>query len=81
MLDIIEWTGKIFSNNKKLEEGDEFYFTDYEENEKKYVIYSKFTTTESDTSFLEQEVDSPVIALSCCTNVGDTRLIIMGKSD
>ena len=74
--------GKIFSKNKKLNVGDIFYFTDYEGNEKKYTIYSKFTTTSDDTSFLNSDVDTPTIALSCCTDASDeNRIIILGRAD
>ena len=74
--------GKIFSNNKKLVVGDVFYFTDYEGNEKKYTIYSKFTTTSDDTTFLNTNVDLPTIALSCCTDASDdNRIIILGRAD
>lgn len=74
--------GKLFSNNKKLEEGDEFYFTDYEGKEIKYTIYSKFITTDDDVSFLSQEVDVPTIALSCCTDANnENRIIILGRAN
>lgn len=74
--------GKLFSNNKKLVEGDEFYFTDNEGNQMKYTITSKFITTESDTSFLNSDVDKPTIALSCCTDASDeNRIIIIGRAD
>lgn len=74
--------GKLFSNNKKLEEGDEFYFTDYEGNEIKYTIYSKFITTDDDVSFLSEKVDVPTIALSCCTDANnENRIIILGRAD
>ena len=74
--------GKLFSNNKKLVEGDEFYFTDYEGNQMKYTITSKFITVESDTSFLNSDVDKPTIALSCCTDANDeNRIIIIGRAD
>ncbi len=74
--------GKMFSNNKKLSEGDVFYFTDYQGVEKQYTIYSKFITTSDDTSFLNNEVEKPVIALSCCTDASDdNRIIILGRAD
>ena len=74
--------GKMFSNNEKLAVGDIFYFTDYEGNKKKYTIYSKFTTTSDDTSFLNTNVDVPTIALSCCTDASDdNRIIILGRAD
>lgn len=74
--------GKLFSNNNKLVEGDEFYFKDYTGTELKYTVYSKFITTEDDVSFLNDNVDSPVIALSCCTDASDeNRIIILGRAD
>ena len=74
--------GKLFSNNKKIEVGDEFYFKDYEGVELKYNVYSKFTTTDGDMSFLNPNETSPVIALSCCTDANDeNRIIILGRAD
>lgn len=74
--------GKMFSKNKKLSEGDVFYFTDYEGVEKEYTIYSKFITTSDDTSFLNTNVDGPTIALSCCTDASDdNRIIILGRAE
>lgn len=74
--------GKLFSNNKKLEEGDEFYFKDYTGIELKYTIDSKFVTNSEDTSFLNIETDKPIIVLSCCTDANNNdRLIIIGKAD
>lgn len=74
--------GKLFSNNKKIKEGDEFYFKDYEGKELKYIVYSTFITTEDDMSFLEEGETSPVIALSCCTDANDeNRIIVMGRAE
>ena len=74
--------GKLFSNNKKIEVGDEFYFKDYEGVELKYNVYSKITTTDGDMSFLNPNETSPVIALSCCTDANDeNRIIILGRAD
>ena len=74
--------GKLFSNNKKIEVGDEFYFKDYEGVELKYNVYSKFTTTDGDMSFLNPDETSPVIALSCCTDANDeNRIIILGRAE
>ena len=73
--------GKLFSNNKKIEEGDEFYFKDYEGNELKYVVYKKFTTTEDDMTFLDSAENKPVMALSCCTDANDeNRIIVLGRA-
>lgn len=74
--------GKMFANNKKIEQGDEFYFTDLEGTKLKYIVYSKFITKEDDTSFLNGNFDVPTIALSCCTDASDdNRIIILGKSE
>lgn len=71
--------GTLFSNNGKLEEGDEFYFIDLNGTELKYIIYKKFITDEGDISFLNEDVDKPTIALSCCTdNDDDYRIILLG---
>lgn len=74
--------GTLFSDNKNLEKGDIFYFTDNNGNNLKYTIYSKFITKSTDTSFLNKDVDSPTIALSCCTdNDDENRIIILGKAE
>ena len=73
---------KIFSNNKKIEQGDVFYFTDLEGKKLKYIVYSKFITKENDTAFLNGDFDVPTIALSCCTDASDdNRIIILGKAE
>ncbi len=74
--------GKLFSNNKKIEEGDEFYFKDFEGKELKYVVYSKFITTDGDMTFLDPDETKPVIALSCCTDANDeNRIIVLGRAE
>lgn len=74
--------GKLFSNNKKIQEGDEFYFKDNEGKELKYIVYKKFTTTDGDMTFLDQNETKPVIALSCCTDANDeNRIIVLGRAE
>ena len=75
--------GLLFSNNDLLEEGDVFYFTDLNGEQKTYTVYSKFVTTDDDVSFLQEETDVPVIALSCCVDSSDTdmRTIILGRAE
>ena len=73
--------GTLFSNNSKLEEGDEFYFTDLEGNKLKYIVKSKTIKLDTDTSFLTEEVDKPTMVLSCCTDNNDEyRIIIIGEA-
>ena len=74
--------GKLFSNNKKLQIGDAFYFKDNEGVELEYTIIDKYTTVSTDTGFFNIETDKPIIALSCCTDASnDDRIIITGRAD
>lgn len=75
--------GTLFSNNNLLEENDELYFTDYEGIEKKYIIYSKFVTSNDDVSFYNIPSDNPIIAMQCCLTATDSEnvLIIMAKTE
>lgn len=74
--------GKLFSNNKKIKVGDEFYFKDYEGLELKYIVSDKYTTSSSDTSYFNIETDVPIIILSCCTDASnDDRIIIVGRAE
>ena len=74
--------GKMFSNNKKLNEGDEFYFKDYNGTELKYIIFKKFITVDTDVSYLNLETEKPMIVLSCCTDENnENRLILIGTAE
>lgn len=75
--------GLLFSNNSMLDENDEFYFKDLNGIEKKYIVYSKFTTSNDDVSFYNLQVDSPVIVMQCCLTPTDENnvLIIMAKAE
>lgn len=74
--------GKMFSDNKKLNEGDEFYFKDYNGTELKYIISKKFITVDTDVSYLNLETEKPIIVLSCCTDENnENRLILIGTAE
>lgn len=74
--------GQFFSNNKKLTNGDKIYITDYEGNQKTYVIYNKFETTPEDTSFYQRDTNGKAeITLSTCTDDSSARLIIFAKEE
>lgn len=75
--------GKLFSNNKLLEENDEIYFTDISGDTKRYVVYSKFVTANDDVSFYNTPSEVPIIAMQCCLTATDTEnvLIIMAKTE
>lgn len=76
--------GTLFSDNNKLEENDELYFTDYiNGEEKKYIVYSKFVTSNDDVSFYNNQSDDSIIAMQCCLTPTDSKnvLIIMAKPE
>ena len=72
--------GRFFSNNKRLVNGDKIYITDYEGNQKTYVIYNKFETTPEDTSFYQRDTNGKAeVTLSTCTDDSSARLIIFAR--
>ena len=74
--------GVFFSNNKKLNNGDKIYVTDYTGKKVSYTIYNKFETTPEDTSFYQRDTNgNPEITLSTCTDDSKARLIILAKAD
>ena len=74
--------GVFFSNNKKLNNGDKIYVTDYTGKKVSYTIYNKFETTPEDTSFSQRDTNgNPEITLSTCTDDSSARLIIFAKAD
>lgn len=74
--------GQFFSNNKKLNKGDKIYITDYEGNQKTYVIYNKFETTPEDTSFYQRDTNGKAeVTLSTCTDDSKARLIIFAREE
>ncbi len=74
--------GLFFSNNKKLEIGDDIYITGLEDVKEKYIVYNKFETTPEDTSFYSRDTNGvPEITLSSCTDDSEKRLIIQAKSE
>ena len=73
--------GTLFSDNANIEEGDKIYITDLENNTLTYSVYSKIITTDSDTSFLKDDVDKPEIVLSSCTDDETQRNIILARAE
>ena len=74
--------GVFFSNNKKLNNGDKIYVTDYTGKKVSYTIYNKFETTPEDTSLYQRDTNgNPEITLSTCTDDSSARLIIFAKAD
>ena len=75
--------GTLFSNNNLLEENDEIYFTDISGDTKRYVVYSKFVTTNDDVSFYNTPSEVPILAMQCCltANTSDQVIIILAKAE
>lgn len=74
--------GLFFSNNKKLEAGDKIYITDNNGRKLTYTIYSKFETSDTDTSFYQRDTGGkPEVTLSTCTDDSKARLIILARAD
>ena len=74
--------GLFFSNNSKLKEGDKIYVTDNAGNKVEYTIYRKYTTTDSDGSYMRRDTEGRrEISLSTCTNDVKSRLVIWAKAD
>ena len=75
--------GLFFSNNKKLENGDKIYVTDYTGKKLTYTIYNKFEANQNDTSFYQRDTAGKAeLTLSTCTDASnDMRLIIFAKQD
>ena len=72
----------IFSNNYKLEVGDEIYITTTDGSRVKYTIYSKFITSPEDTSYLQMtDTQNPEIILSCCTNDEVNRIVVLARTE
>ena len=76
----------FFSRNDELEIGDKFYITDEEGVKKTYIIYSKFETNATDTSFYTktagQTGGKSEVTLSTCTDDAsqtEKRIIVIGR--
>ncbi len=74
--------GLLFSNNKKLENGDKIYITDNTGTKLTYSVTNKFQTDENDTSFYQRDTGGvPEVTLSTCLdNPNDGRLIIEARA-
>ena len=61
--------GTFFSNNKKLEKGDEIYITDLTGRKVTYEIYNIYETTTSDSEYMNRDTNGRrEISLSTCTD-------------
>jgi len=72
--------GTMFSNNKKLQVGDEIYITDTAGNRMRYIIYDKQLLAPEDFDYASRDTQGArEISLSTCTDDVNSRLVIFAK--
>ena len=72
--------GLFFGKNKNLKIGDKIYITDLSGNRVEYTIYNKYTTPESDSSFITRNTgDNTEVTLVTCDATGKNRLVVCAK--
>lgn len=74
--------GTMFSNVKKLENGDVIYITDTQGRKVKYTVYSIYRTSGSDGKYITRNTQGKrEISLSTCTDDSKARTIVLAKED
>lgn len=74
--------GTMFSNVKKLENGNAIYITDSNGNKVKYVVYKIYRTSGDDASYMTRETNGKrEISLSTCTDDSKARTIVLAKEE
>lgn len=74
--------GSLFSNNKKLQNGDLIYITDLSGNRIEYVIYNRYYTSTTDFEYATRKTDGRrEISLESCSDDSKTRLIIWAREN
>lgn len=72
--------GTMFSNVKKLENGDIIYITDTSGRKVKYTIYNIYRTSGSDGKYITRNTAGKrEISLSTCTDDSKARTIVLAK--
>ena len=72
--------GTMFSNVKKLSNGDSIYITDITGQKVKYVIYKIYRTSGDDASYMTRNTNGKrEISLSTCTDDSKARTIVWAK--
>lgn len=72
--------GKLFSNNKKLEIGDEIKITTIDGKTITYKVYEIFETSPTDTAHYNRDTKGKAeLSLSTCTDDGNNRLVIKAR--
>ena len=74
--------GTMFSDVKKLENGDVIYITDTQGRKVKYTVYSIYRTSGSDGKYLTRNTEGKrEVSLSTCTDDSKARTIVLAKED
>lgn len=74
--------GTMFSNVKKLENGDIIYITDTLGRKVKYTVYSIYRTSGTDGKYITRNTEGKrEISLSTCTDDSKARTIVLAKED
>lgn len=74
--------GTMFSNVKKLGNGDIIYITDTQGRKVKYTVYSIYRTSGSDGQYITRNTQGKrEISLSTCTDDSKARTIVLAKED
>lgn len=74
--------GTMFSNVKKLQNGDLIYITDTQGRKVKYTIYSIYKTSGTDSQYITRNTQGlREISLSTCTDDGNARTIVLARED
>lgn len=72
--------GTMFSNLKKLSNGDAIYITDLTGRKIKYIIYKIYRTSGDDASYMTRNTNGKrEISLSTCTDDSKARTIVWAK--
>lgn len=74
--------GTMFSNLKKLSNGDAIYITDLTGRKIKYIIYKIYRTSGDDASYMTRNTNGKrEISLSTCTDDSKARTIVWAKEE
>ena len=74
--------GTMFSNVKKLENGNSIYITDLTGRKVKYVVYKIYRTSGDDASYMTRNTNGKrEISLSTCTDDSKARTIVWAREE
>lgn len=72
--------GRLFSNNKKLANGDKIYITDNSRKRVEYQVYNSYVTDREDFEYATRDTEGKrEISLSTCTDDAKQTLIIWAR--